>query len=98
MSLTLMASRLALSIQYGVAMAYAWRDFKHGVLPLVIHSVTMLAAGAAYLGVSASDSASSAKGYLCWDSFTSPSGALRHQRRILPGMYTLLRKKQWQLC
>ena len=52
MSLTLMCSRLALGIQYGVATCYAFRH-KHGVLPLLIHTGTMIGAACAYLGVSA---------------------------------------------
>jgi hypothetical protein len=63
MSLTLMGSRFALSIQYGVAMFYACRDFRPGILPLVIHSAAMFVAGACYLGVSTSDSGSSGEGY-----------------------------------
>lgn len=51
MSLTLMASRLALGIQYGVASIYAFRLFKKGILPLMIHTLVMLFAAAAYLGL-----------------------------------------------
>ncbi|RPB19771.1 hypothetical protein L211DRAFT_852886 [Terfezia boudieri ATCC MYA-4762] len=50
MSLTLMCSRLALGIQYGVATFYAFR-YKHGILPLLIHTVTMVGAGCVYLGL-----------------------------------------------
>ncbi|KAF8436678.1 bacterial low temperature requirement A protein-domain-containing protein [Terfezia claveryi] len=50
MSLTLMCSRLALGIQYGVATFYAFR-YKHGVLPLLIHTVTMIGASCAYVGL-----------------------------------------------
>lgn len=55
MSLTLMASRMALGVQYAVASGYAWhhrRKLTKGVVPLVLHTVTMFAAGLAYLGVS----------------------------------------------
>ena len=50
MSLTLAASRFALGIQYGVASGYAFRDFKKGILPLIIHTLTMLGAAGGYLG------------------------------------------------
>lgn len=51
MSLTLMASRLALGIQYGVASIYAFRLFKKGILPLMIHTLVMFLAAGAYLGL-----------------------------------------------
>lgn len=52
MSLTLMSSRLALAIQYGVATVYALRH-NHGATALLIHTLTMVGAACAYLGVSA---------------------------------------------
>ena len=52
MSLTLMASRIALGIQYGVASFYASRYLEKGFLALMIHTVTMFSAAVCYLGVS----------------------------------------------
>ncbi|KAA8892620.1 bacterial low temperature requirement A protein-domain-containing protein [Sphaerosporella brunnea] len=67
MSLTLMASRIALGIQYAVATVYASKTFKKGILPLVIHSVTMFAAGFAYLGLYFTFQGSPApKTYIAW--------------------------------
>ncbi|KAF8543675.1 bacterial low temperature requirement A protein-domain-containing protein [Trichophaea hybrida] len=53
MSLTLMASRFALGIQYAVAMIYAKKN-KKPVTPFAIHSLIMGAAGLIYMGVSES--------------------------------------------
>lgn len=50
MSLTLMCSRLALGLQYGVTTFYAFRH-NYGILPLLIHTVTMVCAAGAYLGL-----------------------------------------------
>lgn len=50
MSLTLMCSRFALGLQYGVTTFYAFRH-NYGILPLLIHTVTMVCAAGAYLGL-----------------------------------------------
>jgi len=51
MCVTLMASRWALGVQYGVA-AYYSKRYRKGTTPLVIHSVVMLLCGFGYLAVS----------------------------------------------
>ncbi|KAF8418749.1 bacterial low temperature requirement A protein-domain-containing protein [Tirmania nivea] len=67
MSLTLMSSRLALGIQYGVATFYALKKHRNGVLPLLIHTVTMVGAACAYLGLYFSFLGSSAPStYIAW--------------------------------
>ena len=86
MSLTLMGSRLALGIQYGVASIYAFKLLKKGIVPLLIHTVVMFGAAGAYLAVS-EDSTSCGEIYLLGDSFTSFSKDLRGKILILHGMY-----------
>jgi hypothetical protein len=51
MSLTLMASRFALGIQYAVTMIYALKH-KKAAAPFAIHSFVMFGAGLIYMGVS----------------------------------------------
>lgn len=52
MCVTLMASRWALGVQYGVT-AYYSKRYRKGTTPLIIHSVVMILCGFGYLGVSA---------------------------------------------
>ncbi|KAF8251473.1 hypothetical protein K440DRAFT_668915 [Wilcoxina mikolae CBS 423.85] len=66
MSLTLMASRFALGIQYAVAMIYAKKN-KKPVTPFAIHSLVMGAAGLIYMGVSVKKEVTKyPRAYLSW--------------------------------
>ncbi|KAA8906713.1 bacterial low temperature requirement A protein-domain-containing protein [Sphaerosporella brunnea] len=64
MSLTLMASRFALSIQYGVAAFYGFKRRK-GHVPLLVHSTVMFVAALGYLGLYFSFN-SSLQSYVIW--------------------------------
>lgn len=55
MGLTLVASRFAFGLQYGVAAGFSFKHQRKGLIPLIIHSVSMFGAAGGYLGVRCSN-------------------------------------------
>lgn len=65
MSVTLMASRWALGVQYGVA-AYYSKRYRKGTTPLIIHSAVMLLCGFGYLALWFSFNTYSRMSWVAW--------------------------------